>query len=223
MKMFTWSHQPLAKCLSVIRVFFAAVWIAESKDEERCAGPHSNWGGSGAYLKGAGWTLSAKAERVALLAFELYRKWLPQIRAQGSLGEFLPHHESFPVIMDEKNDKSTQRPWNPGFLLHTTPPGVPRLPCFAEPTDQRRRHVMQEPGWSEPPEQPGTALGLRSFTSPVSLPKQWWWQVNTCPFLLLPSLRIAAVKDNLVLPFYLESASSQHKRKAGAWDWEEAS
>ena len=199
--MFTWPHQPLAKCLSMIRVFFAAVWIAESKDEERCAGPHFNWGGSGAYLKGAGWTLSAKAERVTLPG----------------------RHESVPVIMDEKNNKSTQHPWNPGFLLHTTPPGVPRLSCFAEPIDQRRRHVMQEPGWSEPPGQPGTALGLRSFTSPVSLPKQRWWQVNTCPFLLLPSLGIAAVKDNLVLPFYLESAPSQHKRKAGAWDWEEAS
>lgn len=67
------------------------------------------------------------------------------------------------------------------------------------------------------------ALGLRSFTSRVSLPKQRWWQVNTCPFLLLPRLRIAAGKDNLVLPFYLESAPSQHKTKAGAWDWEEAS
>ena len=55
----------------MIRVFFAAVWIAESKDEERCAGPPFNWGGFGEYLKGAGWTLSAKTELVALLAFEL--------------------------------------------------------------------------------------------------------------------------------------------------------
>lgn len=132
MKMFTWFRQPLAKRLSMIRLFFAAAWTAERKDWGEDLLAHT-WNGEALVNT----QKELDEHSVPRLSRQLYWlsnytcKWLSQIRAQGSLGEFLDHHKSFPIIVDEKSNMPTRHPWKQGLLPHTTLQGVLGLSCCA--------------------------------------------------------------------------------------------
>lgn len=201
------------------RVFFAAVWMAEQRWGKMCR-PSLQLGRLWCIPERSWMNTQCQDWAGSFTGFLNYNcKWLPQIRAQGSLGEFLTH-PSHSLSSWMRITCPTSAPGTQGSCYIPHPQGCPDCPALLSPQTRGRRGV---PCRSLGSQGHLSSAGLAFIHLLVSLPKQRWWQeVNTCPFLPSARLRMLRGRTTWSCPS-IWNQPSQHKTKAGAWDWEEAS